>query len=112
MVGSVANGSGALLHVNGKVKPPPEVIKPEVASSRIQNGVGEDGGEGEERKKRTIVLGRNVRASSLEITEPDVDDEVTGDREAFMASVLAKFRRSLVERTNHFLGTRAVSSLG
>ncbi|CAA6660522.1 unnamed protein product [Spirodela intermedia] len=40
----------------------------------------------------------------LRITEPEADEELTGDREAYMASVLAKYRRNLVERTKHHLG--------
>ncbi|KAK3031527.1 hypothetical protein RJ639_036041 [Escallonia herrerae] len=47
---------------------------------------------GEEVKKREIVLGRNVHTTCLEVTEPDVDDEVTGERDAYMASVLARYR--------------------
>ncbi|CAH1426208.1 unnamed protein product [Lactuca virosa] len=54
-------------------------------------------------KPREIVLGRNVHTSWHEITEPDDDDEVTGEREAYMASVLARYRKSLLERTKHHL---------
>lgn len=62
-------------------------------------------GNGEVKKKeREIVLGRNVHTMCLEVTEPDADDEVTGEREAYMASVLARYRRSLLERTKHHLG--------
>ncbi|KAD6795423.1 hypothetical protein E3N88_06319 [Mikania micrantha] len=53
---------------------------------------------------REIILGRNVHTSCLEVTEPDDDDEITGEREAQMASVLARYRRSLLERTKHHLG--------
>ncbi|CAK9187362.1 unnamed protein product [Ilex paraguariensis] len=76
------------------------------------NGDSRDGG-GEFRngvlgecreKKREIVLGKNVHARCLEVTEPDADDEWTGDKEAYMASVLARYRKTLVERTNHHLG--------
>ncbi|CAK9187364.1 unnamed protein product [Ilex paraguariensis] len=75
------------------------------------NGDSRDGG-GEFRngvlgecreKKREIVLGKNVHARCLEVTEPDADDEWTGDKEAYMASVLARYRKTLVERTNHHL---------
>lgn len=55
---------------------------------------------------REIVLGRNVHTSCLEVTEPDDDDEVTGEREAQMASVLARYRKSLLERTKHHLGNQ------
>lgn len=67
-------------------------------SSRSDNGQGSGNGE-----KKEIVLGRNIHTSCLTITEPDVDDEITGEREGYMASVLAKYRRSLVERTKHHL---------
>jgi histidine decarboxylase len=55
-------------------------------------------------KNREIVLGRNVHTTCLAVTEPDADDELTGDREAYMASVLARYRKSLLERTKHHLG--------
>lgn len=55
-------------------------------------------------KPREIILGRNVHTTCLEVTEPDADDEVTGEREAYMASVLARYRKSLLERTKHHLG--------
>ncbi|KAK4271214.1 hypothetical protein QN277_019938 [Acacia crassicarpa] len=58
----------------------------------------------EDKSKREIVLGRNVHTSCLEVTEPDADDEMTGDRDAYMASVLARYRKSLMERTKHHLG--------
>lgn len=54
--------------------------------------------------KREIVLGRNVHTSCLSITEPDANDESTGDKEAYMASVLARYRKSLLERTKYHLG--------
>ncbi|KAM4098155.1 hypothetical protein ACJW30_07G055300 [Castanea mollissima] len=54
--------------------------------------------------KREIVVGRNVHSTCLAVTEPDADDELTGDREAHMASVLARYRKSLLERTKHHLG--------
>ncbi|KAM4088250.1 hypothetical protein ACB094_07G056700 [Castanea mollissima] len=54
--------------------------------------------------KREIVVGRNVHSTCLAVTEPDADDELTGDREAHMASVLARYMKSLLERTKHHLG--------
>ncbi|KAL7176212.1 hypothetical protein ACSBR2_029713 [Camellia fascicularis] len=79
---------------------PAEPLPPVVASEgEIGNG-GIVGGE----KKREIVLGRNVHTSCLAVTEPEVDDESTGDKEAFMAGVLARYRKTLVERTKHHLG--------
>ncbi|KAL3504427.1 hypothetical protein ACH5RR_034268 [Cinchona calisaya] len=59
---------------------------------------------GEEKKTREIVLGRNVHTTCLAVTEPETDDESTGDKEADMASVLARYRITLVERTKHHLG--------
>lgn len=55
-------------------------------------------------KKREISLGRNVHTTCHEVSEPDDDDDSTGDREAYMASVLARYRKSLIERTKHHLG--------
>ncbi|KAG6390496.1 hypothetical protein SASPL_148231 [Salvia splendens] len=52
---------------------------------------------------REIVLGRNVCTTCFEVTEPDPDDEATGDKDASMASVLARYRKTLVERTKHHL---------
>ncbi|CAH1447048.1 unnamed protein product [Lactuca virosa] len=54
-------------------------------------------------KPREIILGRNVHTTCLEVTELDADDEVTGERESYMASVLARYRKSLLERTKHHL---------
>ncbi|XP_050235029.1 serine decarboxylase [Mercurialis annua] len=54
--------------------------------------------------KREIVLGRNVHTSCLEVTEPDANDEFTGDKDAYMAGVLARYRKTLMERTKHHLG--------
>ncbi|KAL6524977.1 hypothetical protein OROMI_030570 [Orobanche minor] len=53
---------------------------------------------------REIVLGRNVHTMCLEVTEPEADDESTGDKDAYMASVLARYRKTLTERTKHHLG--------
>lgn len=60
--------------------------------------------EEKEEKKREISLGGNVHTTCLEVREPDADDEVTGDREAYVASVLARYRKSLIERTKYHLG--------
>ncbi|CAN6438984.1 unnamed protein product [Victoria cruziana] len=69
----------------------------------INGGKAEEPLPGEGRK-REIVLGRNVHTMCLEVTEPEADDEITGDREAYMAGVLARYRKSLIERTRHHLG--------
>ncbi|CAA7396876.1 unnamed protein product [Spirodela intermedia] len=99
MVGSVVNDSGVLLQVIGKVKPPAEEIEPaEIAGTRSAQ-LGRENG-----RKKEILLGRNLHSSSFGITEPEADEELTSDREAYMASVLAKYRRNLVERTKHHLG--------
>ncbi|XP_074263731.1 serine decarboxylase [Silene latifolia] len=55
-------------------------------------------------KEKGIVLGRNVHSTCLDITEPEANDEVTGDKAAYMAGVLARYRQSLIERTKHHLG--------
>lgn len=86
-----------------KVEPLPEEFDPKEISGpggSAPNGVLE-GGDG---KIREIVLGRNVHKMCFAINEPEADDEVTGEREAYMASVLARYRKSLVERTKHHLG--------
>lgn len=71
--------------------------------------VVESNGENGE-KRREIVLGKNVHTTCLEVTEPDADDESTGDKEAYMASVLARYRKTLLERTKHHLGIMCWSS--
>lgn len=58
-----------------------------------------------EDEAREIVMGRNVHTTCLSITEPNDDDEFTGDKDAYMASVLARYRKNLVERTSNHLGT-------
>ncbi|GJR35005.1 serine decarboxylase-like protein [Tanacetum coccineum] len=55
-------------------------------------------------KPTEIVLGRNAYSSCLEVTEPDADDEVTCEREAYTASVLATYQKYLLERNKHHLG--------
>ncbi|XP_057429878.1 serine decarboxylase 1 [Lotus japonicus] len=99
------------LSINGAVEPLPEdfdttaIIKDPVPPVVGENGVVN--GEAQVSKgkeKREIVLGRNIHTTCLEVTEPEADDEVTGDREANMASVLARYKKSLTERTKHHLG--------
>ncbi|RWW58317.1 hypothetical protein BHE74_00034887 [Ensete ventricosum] len=105
MVGSVGNGLMDLCH-KGKVEPLPKEFDPtdivEPMPAVDLESLGGDEGSG---KNREIVLGRNVHTMCFTIKEPEVDDEVTGEREAYMASVLARYRRSLIERTKHHLGT-------
>ncbi|XP_040867797.1 serine decarboxylase [Glycine max] len=58
------------------------------SSSFLRNGVVQNGTKNGERK---IVLGRNIHTTCLEVTEPDIDDEVTGEREAYMAGIFSIF---------------------
>ncbi|KAL5162144.1 Serine decarboxylase [Glycine soja] len=58
----------------------------------LGNGVVQNGTKNGERK---IVLGRNIHTTCLEVTEPGIDDEVIGEREAYMAGMLAKYKKSL-----------------
>lgn len=81
---------------NEKVEALPEEFDPKEIQGSIvvrSNGV-------------EMVLGRNVHTMCLSIQEPEPNDEITGEREAYMASVLARYRKSLVERTQHHLGMR------
>lgn len=83
-----------------------EPVPAEVKSDDVDgaaNGGGGDGGCVEE-QKREIVLGRNIHTSSFSVTEPDADDDSTGDKEAYMASVLARYRKTLTDRTKYHLG--------
>ncbi|RWW24668.1 hypothetical protein BHE74_00001604 [Ensete ventricosum] len=105
MVGSVGNGLMDLREQE-KVEPlprefdPGEIVHPK-PPPETEEGVGGEEGSG---KSREIVLGRNVHTMCFAIKEPEADDEVTGEREAYMASVLARYRRSLIDRTKHHLG--------
>lgn len=83
-------------------EPLPAVV---VEDGQSSNGVsGEEAEEEKKKKNREIVLGRNVHTTCLAVTEPDANDEFTGDKEAYMASVLARYRKTLIERTKHHLG--------
>ncbi|RWR85262.1 serine decarboxylase-like protein [Cinnamomum micranthum f. kanehirae] len=93
--------------LNGKVEslPLPQEMSSESLSLVTENGGGGGGGgEVGRKEKREIVLGRNVHMMCHTVTEPEADEEVTGEREAHMASVLARYRKSLMERTKHHLG--------
>ncbi|KAF8030810.1 hypothetical protein BT93_D0105 [Corymbia citriodora subsp. variegata] len=84
----------------------PEPLPPAVAEL---NGHGDGiavgvGGGKVANGKREIVLGRNVHTTCLAIEEPDANDEFTGDKDAYMAGVLARYRKTLVERTKQHLG--------
>ncbi|KAJ0976585.1 hypothetical protein J5N97_012059 [Dioscorea zingiberensis] len=108
MVGSVVDVS--LMDPCEKVEALPREFDPKEISCPITseaNGVVEENG------KREIVLGRNVHTMCFTIDEPEADDEITGEKEAYMASVLARYRKSLVERTKHHLAaTFSINNLG
>ena len=78
------------------------VIKPEPLPPVVKEN-GDDGGSKKE-NAREIVLGRNLHTTCLEVTEPDANDEFTGDKEAYIAGVLARYRKTLMERTKYHLG--------
>lgn len=94
------------MHLNGKLSISAYDFDPTAVVAEPLPAVVKDGEiEGEEkRKRRGIVLGRNVHTSCLAVSEPDANDEFTGEKEAYMAAVLAKYRRILLERTKHHLG--------
>ncbi len=96
MVKSVENGAVEIL--SSHFDPTAVVAEP------LPPVVASNGEVNEKSKAREIVLGRNVHTTCLAVTEPDANDDFTGDKEAFMASVLARYRKTLVERTKHHLG--------
>ncbi|KAL0440578.1 UNVERIFIED_CONTAM: Serine decarboxylase [Sesamum latifolium] len=61
-------------------------------------------------KGREIVLGKNMHTMCLEVMEPDTDDKSNEDKEAYMASLLARYQKTLVERTKYHLGILCWSS--
>jgi hypothetical protein len=67
----------------------------------ITNGCG--GGD-EHGHPRKFVMGRNMHGSCLQITEPELNDKETGEKEAYMSAVLAQYKEILVERTKFHLG--------
>lgn len=103
--GSLVNGKSLnlLAAVEGLAFDPTAVV-----SEAMPPVVESDGEDGEGTRK--IVLGKNVHTSCFEVTEPDADDDSTGDKDAYMASVLARYRKTLVERTKHHLGMIGRSS--
>lgn len=89
-----------------KVEPLPDDFDPTaVVIEPVPAVVNDDASGINGETKREIVLGRNIHTECWEVKEPDADDEATGEREAFMASVLARYRRTLIERTKNHLGT-------
>jgi histidine decarboxylase len=117
MVGSadvLVNG----LSTNGAVELLPDdfdvsaIIKDPVPPVVADNGIDkEEAKTNGGKEKREIVLGRNIHTTCLEVTEPEADDEITGDRDAHMASVLARYRKSLTERTKYHLGLTMLALL-
>lgn len=117
MVGSVGNGQAdlgagavsmngvgkALLHPAAEAAAAAETLPMELEPPEALVAAAK-GEEAAANGRREIVMGRNVHTSCFAVKEPDADDEETGEREATMASVLALYRRSLVERTKHHLG--------
>ncbi|KAK8649188.1 hypothetical protein V6N13_129922 [Hibiscus sabdariffa] len=76
----------------------------------VAGGAEIKGVEEPSEKSREIVLGRNVHTTCHSITEPEVNDEQTGDKEAQMVGVLARYRKSLMERIKHHLGDSFIES--
>ncbi|XP_060198549.1 serine decarboxylase [Lycium barbarum] len=101
MVGTSAVIESISSAVNGKDVAEVRFDPTAVVGEPVPAVVKLDGGD---EKKREIVLGRNIRTSSYSVTEPDADDDSTGDKEAYMASVLARYRKTLTDRTKYHLG--------
>ena len=55
-------------------------------------------------KKEIVKVNKNAHVRCLSITEPDVDDEITGEKDAYMTQVLAQYQKSLVQITSNQLG--------
>ncbi|WOG97162.1 hypothetical protein DCAR_0416501 [Daucus carota subsp. sativus] len=55
-------------------------------------------------KKEIVKVNKNAHLRCLPITEPDVDDEITGEKDAYMTQVLAQYQKSLVQITSNQLG--------
>lgn len=100
MVRSVENGGEAVEILLDHFDPTAVVPEP------LPKVVETDGElvNGKSNGDREIVLGRNVHTTCLEVTEPEANDDFTGDKDAFMASILARYRKTLLERTKHHLG--------
>ncbi|KAE8704384.1 Serine decarboxylase [Hibiscus syriacus] len=98
MAGGAEMKAAASPNVNGNFDPTAIEVEP------LPPVLSEHGVEKPSEKSREIVLGRNVHTTCYSITEPEVNDEQIGDKEAQMAAVLARYRKSLMERTKHHLG--------
>lgn len=108
MVGTSAVIESMGSAVNGKevadVRFDPTAVVPELVPAVVKSEVDAAVNGGGQEQKREIVLGRNIHTSSFSVTEPDADDDSTGDKEAYMASVLARYRKTLTDRTKYHLG--------
>ena len=98
----------AMVKISNEIFNPAAVVPEPLPPLVLTNGQDqvEYDDEIDQHKKREIVLGRNVHTTCLAVTEPEANDEVTGDKDAFMASVLARYRKTLVERTKYHLGNQ------
>lgn len=106
MVGSLEK-NGLAVEIQSEDFDPMAVIPEPVPSVVLSNGdLGHEEGDDNKihEKKREIVLGRNVHTTCLAVTEPEANDEFTGDTDAYMAGVLARYRKNLLERTKYHLG--------
>ncbi|KAJ6287700.1 hypothetical protein OIU78_000007, partial [Salix suchowensis] len=90
------------VHVNGKAEIEDFNLSAVVQPEPLHPIVTADNGD--KQNGREIVSGRNVHTTCLEVTEPEANDELTGDKDAYMASVLARYRENLMERTKYHLG--------
>lgn len=104
MVGSIENGG---MEIFSEEFDPTAVVAEPLPPVAVSNG---DLGQASA-KAREIVLGRNVHTTCLAVTEPDANDDFTGDKDAYMASVLARYRKTLMERTKHHLGDSQIRFL-
>ncbi|MCL7038428.1 hypothetical protein MKW94_009872 [Papaver nudicaule] len=83
----------ASVGINGEIESSPKDLHPVVLAENDQV-----------RKEKVGEISRLQNIAPYAITEPNADDEITGEREAYMASILEMYESSLVERTKHHLG--------
>ncbi len=85
------------------VLPSPAPALPPVVME-ITNGCGGGGSGDEHGRPRKFVMGRNMHGSCLQITEPELNDKETGEKEVYMSAVLAQYKEILIEKTKFHLG--------
>ncbi|KAF9682737.1 hypothetical protein SADUNF_Sadunf05G0139700 [Salix dunnii] len=90
------------VHVNGKPEIEDFHLSAVVQPEPLPPTVTEENGD--KKNGKEIVLGRNVHTTCHEVTEPEHNDEFTGDRDAYMAIVLARHRENLMDKTKYPLG--------